>query len=79
MLTFYILTLHVARFLHEVVQESFKVFHLCSKGKAIPLQAWTDPEAPRFQDVRHMKVVMLSALRTSHVYPPGSIPGILFC
>jgi len=33
------------------------------KGKAIPLQAWTDPEdsqdveAPRFQDNRHMKMV----------------------
>ena len=26
-------------------------------------------EAPRFQDNRHMKVVMLSALRTSRLYP----------
>ena len=45
------------------------------EGKAIPLQAWTDPEcsrrfeAPRFQDSRHMKVVGLSALRTSRLYP----------
>ena len=44
------------------------------KGKAIPLQAWTGPEgsrrfeAPRFQDNRHMKVVGLSALRTSRLY-----------
>jgi hypothetical protein len=44
------------------------------KGKAIPLQAWTGPESsrrlkpPRFQDNRHMKVVRLSALRTSRLY-----------
>jgi len=36
-----------------------------SKGKAIPLQVYCRPrefqevEAPRFQDTRHMKVVML--------------------
>ena len=42
------------------------------KGKAIPLQAWIGPdgfqeaEAPIFQDSRHMKVIRLSALRTSH-------------
>jgi hypothetical protein len=28
-------------------------------------------EAPRFQDNRHMKVVMLSALRTGRLYPQG--------
>jgi hypothetical protein len=38
------------------------------KGKAIPLQAWTGPEAPRFQDNRHVKVVRLSALRTGRLY-----------
>ena len=27
-------------------------------------------EAPRFQDSRHMKVVMLSALRTDRLYAP---------
>jgi len=27
-------------------------------------------EAPRFQDNRHMKVVILSALRTGRLYPP---------
>ena len=41
----------------------------CKKGKAIPLQAWGDPEAPRFQDNRHMKVVRLSALSTGRLYP----------
>ena len=35
-------------------------------------------EAPRFQDIRHMKVVRLSALRTGHLYPPGNIPGTHF-
>jgi hypothetical protein len=44
------------------------------KGKAIPLQAWTDPEvsrrlSPRFQDYRHMKVVRLLTLQTGRLYP----------
>jgi hypothetical protein len=39
-----------------------------SKCKAIPLQTWTGPEAPRFQDSRQMKVVRLSALRTGRLY-----------
>jgi len=45
------------------------------KGKAIPIQAWTEPwgfqedEAPRYQDKWHMKVVRLSALCTGQLYP----------
>jgi hypothetical protein len=45
------------------------------EGKAIPLQAWTGPKGsrrlrlPEFLENRHMKVVMLSALRTGHLYP----------
>ena len=35
-------------------------------------------EAHTFQDIRHMKVVMLSALSTVHFYPPGNIPGIIY-
>ena len=31
-------------------------------------------KAPRFLDVRHMKVVMLSALCTGHLYPAGYTP-----
>jgi hypothetical protein len=36
-------------------------------------------EALRFQDIRHMKVVRLSALRPGRIYPPGIIPGSHFC
>jgi hypothetical protein len=36
-------------------------------------------EAPRFLDNRHMKVVRLSALCTSHFYRPGNIPGTHLC
>jgi len=35
-------------------------------------------KTPRFQDKWHMKVVPLSALRTSPFYPPGNIPGTHF-
>jgi len=44
------------------------------KCKAIPLQAWTDPEGsrrfrlPDFKDDQHMKVVRLSALCTDYLY-----------
>jgi hypothetical protein len=43
--------------------------------KAIPLRAWTGSESsrrlrlPKFQDHRHMNVVILSAPRTSRLYP----------
>jgi hypothetical protein len=53
------------------------------KGKAIPLQAWTDPEGSRRLRLpdfsRHVKVVRLSALRTGRFYPPGNISGTHFC
>jgi len=55
------------------------------KGKAISLQAGTDPEgsrrfeAPRFQDSRHMKEVRLSTVRTGRLYHPGNIAGTYFC
>jgi hypothetical protein len=42
--------------------------NLSSKGKAIPL-GFQKVEATRFQDIRHMKVVRLSALRTDRLYP----------
>jgi len=45
------------------------------KGKAIPLPTWTGPEGfmkarlLETLDIRHMKVVSLSAQRTSSHYP----------
>ena len=50
-----------------------------AKGNSVPLQAWTGPEAPRFQDNWHMKVISLSAVPTGRFYPPGNIPGTHFC
>jgi hypothetical protein len=52
--------------------------------KAVPLQTWTGPwlsrrlRFPEFLDTRHMKVVRVSALRTSRRYPSGDIPGTHF-
>jgi len=48
------------------------MYDILKKAKAIPLQAWTGPESSRrlrFPDIRHMKVVRLSALRTGRLYP----------
>ena len=74
---------------HEtLVQQSQVLFSITGKGKgkgkAIPVWAWTGPEgsrfqeakAPRFNDSLHMKVVLLSTLRTGHLNPPGNIPSI---
>ena len=36
-------------------------------------------EAPRFQDIRHKKVVRLSALRSGRLYFPRNSPGTHFC
>ena len=36
-------------------------------------------EVLRFQDIRHMKVVMLSAVRTGRHYRPWNTPGTHFC
>jgi hypothetical protein len=47
-----------------------------SRGKVIPLLAWTSPEGPRglripeLQDSRYMKVLRLSALYTGALLPP---------
>ena len=38
-----------------------------------------EAEAPRFQDIRHMKLVKLSALHTSCLYSPGKIHGTHSC
>jgi hypothetical protein len=48
----------------------------CGKGKAVPLQAWSDPEVSRklrFPDLwqQHRMMVRLSASRTGRLYPPS--------
>jgi hypothetical protein len=43
-----------------------------SPGQALGVP---EVEAPRFQGIRHMKVLRLSAIRTGRFYPPGNIPG----
>jgi len=54
--------------------------YVCN-GKAVPVQAWTDPVGSsrlrlyRFPDNRHNKLVRLSAQRTGRLYPPGNVPG----
>ena len=45
-----------------------------NKGKAVPLQAWSGPEGSRklgsqISWQRHRKVVTLSTIRTSRIYP----------
>ena len=53
-------------------------FYIIEKGKAIPLQVWICRSSsvglrlPEFVDIRHMKVVMLFALRTGRLDPPTS-------
>ena len=52
------------------------------KGKAIPVQAVKAPwrlKLPESLDNRIMKVVILSALCTGRLDPPGSILGTHFC
>jgi len=36
-------------------------------------------EALIIQDNQHMEVVRLLALRTGRLYPPGNVPGTIFC
>jgi hypothetical protein len=56
-----------------------------SKKKHSPIRGLHEPlgcqevEAPRFQDNRHMKVVVLSTLGTGRFYSPGNISGTHFC
>jgi hypothetical protein len=56
---------------HILIVDAFKE----AKGKAVPLQARCGPEdsrrfrLPDFHDIRHMKVVRLSASRTGRLYP----------
>ena len=51
------------------------IYNSKGKGKGVPEQARCGPEGsrrlrlPDFHDIRHVKVVRLSASRTSHLYP----------
>jgi hypothetical protein len=42
-------------------------------------RGFQEVEAPRFHDIRHMKVERLPAPRTDRLYPPRNIPGTHFC
>jgi len=54
-------------------------------GKTTPFQTYyrlwgfQEVEVPRFLDIRHLKVVRLSALHTYRIYLPGNISGTHFC
>jgi hypothetical protein len=56
-----------------------------NKGYSNPITGLDRPlgfqevEAHRFQDIRHMKVIRLSVLRTVRLYPTVNIPGTHFC
>jgi hypothetical protein len=43
------------------------------------LWVYQEFKTPRFFDIRHMKVIRVSALRTGRLYPSGNIPGTHFC
>jgi len=60
------------------------VNNIGTKGKAVPLQAWTGPEGSR--KLRFPDFVTtaedgsrLSALRTGRFYPSENAPGTHFC
>ena len=48
-----------------------------SLSRTITLRGWTEPQAPRVKDNRHMKVVRLSAPRTGRLYRTGNIPVLI--
>jgi hypothetical protein len=50
--------------------------HITGLDRPIGFQ---EVEAPRFQEIRHIRMVSLSALRTGRLKPPGIIPGTHFC
>jgi hypothetical protein len=57
---------------------------MCKKDKGIPQQARCGPEGsrrlrlPDFHDIRHMKVVSLSASRTDRLYPQEMFLVLIF-
>ena len=61
------------------------VYFKYRKVKAIPVEAWTGSDGsrmlrlPEFLDTRHVKAVMLAAIRTGRLYPPRHTTGTYFC
>ena len=61
----------------------FAEFHI-SKGKAVPLQAWSDPEGPRKLRLPHFMTtaqdgVEVVSLTHRPPLPPRNSPGTHFC
>jgi len=71
---------------HVFLYPLHSTYYTVHKGndKAVPLYAWTGPEGSRklrFPDfvTTAQDGGRLSALWTSHLYPPGNTPGTHFC
>jgi len=66
------------------MQSKHTQFPTMSKGKAVPLQAWSGPEGPRklrFPDYMTTAQDDGKVVSPTHrpPLPPGNIPGIHFC
>jgi hypothetical protein len=71
--------------IRNFIFEEFDKFLYEDKGKVNQLLTWPGREGtgskrlPRFQDNWHIMAVMLPALNTGRLHPPGNIPGTHFC
>ena len=57
---------------------------ICKKGKAVPLQAWSDPESSsklKFPDFMTTAQDSGKVISLTHrpLYSPGNAPGTHFC
>jgi len=43
--------------MHRIVNDAIRTKHISKKGKAIPLQAWTDPEGSRRLRLPYFKTI----------------------
>jgi len=58
--------------------------HQCKKGKAVPLQVWSDPEGSRkLRSLDYMTAAQDGGKVVSHTHrlplPPGNAPGTHLC